>query len=77
MISFQLKRSAPQRRTFDLRPGPASLRGHAPGVDVLVTLQEWLAGIPTFALRDDRAAIYHAGIVAAIENVPLVWDAQR
>jgi cytochrome P450 len=55
--------------------GPHRCAGmHLARMEVTVTLQEWLARIPRFALRDGAAPIYHAGIVAAVENVPLVWD---
>jgi len=58
--------------------GPHRCAGmHLARMEVTVTLQEWLARIPRFALRDDAAPIYHAGIVAAVENVPLVWDVRN
>lgn len=47
---------------------------HLARLEVLVTLQEWLKRIPAFRLADERAPIYRAGIVASVENVPLVWD---
>ncbi|MBV1689022.1 cytochrome P450 [Novosphingobium sp. G106] len=54
--------------------GPHRCAGlHLARMEVLVTLQEWLARIPTFALAEGAAPIYHSGIVAAVENVPLVW----
>jgi len=56
--------------------GPHRCAGlHLARMEVLVTLQEWLARIPVFALAEDAAPIYHSGIVAAVENVPLVWKA--
>jgi cytochrome P450 len=55
--------------------GPHRCAGmHLARLEVTVMLQEWLARIPRFALADDAAPVYHAGIVAAVENVPLVWE---
>jgi len=55
--------------------GPHRCAGmHLARMEVIVMLQEWLARIPRFSLRDGAAPIYHAGIVAAVEDVPLVWD---
>ncbi|AEG50686.1 Camphor 5-monooxygenase [Sphingobium chlorophenolicum L-1] len=54
--------------------GPHRCAGmHLARLEVLVTLQEWLARIPRFSLKKGAAPIYHAGIVAAVENIPLVW----
>ena len=44
------------------------------GLEVLVMLQEWLARIPRFSLSAGAAPIYHAGIVATVEDIPLVWE---
>ncbi|WP_306303099.1 cytochrome P450 [Sphingobium fuliginis] len=56
--------------------GPHRCAGmHLARMEVLVTLQEWLARIPVFELAEGAAPIYHSGIVAAVENIPLVWKA--
>jgi len=47
---------------------------HLARMEVIVTLQEWLKRIPQFRLRDENAPICHSGIIAAIDNIPLVWD---
>ncbi|MGE4430370.1 MAG: cytochrome P450 [Sphingobium sp.] len=55
--------------------GPHRCAGmHLARMEVIVTLQEWLARIPAFALREGAAPVYHAGIVAAVEDVPLIWE---
>ena len=38
-----------------------------------MTLQEWIKRIPDFKLKDGANPVYHSGIVAAVENVPLEW----
>lgn len=54
--------------------GPHRCAGmHLARMEVIVTLQEWLARIPGFAMEEGATPTYHAGIVAAVENVPLVW----
>lgn len=54
--------------------GPHRCAGmHLARMEVIVTLQEWLARIPEFAMVDGATPTYHAGIVAAVENIPLVW----
>ena len=54
--------------------GPHRCAGmHLARMEVLVTLQEWIARIPRFALKEGAAPIYHAGIVSAVEDIPLVW----
>jgi camphor 5-monooxygenase len=56
--------------------GPHRCAGmHLARLEVIVTLQEWLARIPRFALKAGARPVYHAGIVAAVEDVPLVWEA--
>jgi cytochrome P450 len=47
---------------------------HLARLEVIVTLQEWFARIPNFRLKDDKAPVYRAGIIAAVDNVPLIWD---
>jgi cytochrome P450 len=55
--------------------GPHRCAGmHLARLEVIVMLQEWLARIPEFALREGAAPIYHAGVVAAVEDVPIVWE---
>ncbi|WP_336972582.1 cytochrome P450 [Sphingobium aromaticiconvertens] len=55
--------------------GPHRCAGmHLARMEVLVMLQEWLARIPRFALKEGAAPIYHAGIVSAVEDIPLVWE---
>ncbi|KMS53774.1 cytochrome P450 [Sphingobium cupriresistens] len=54
--------------------GPHRCAGmHLARMEVLVMLQEWLARIPRFALKEGAAPVYHAGIVSAVEDIPLVW----
>lgn len=54
--------------------GPHRCAGlHLARMEVIVTLEEWLKHIPDFRLKDGQSPIYHSGIVAAVENVPLVW----
>jgi cytochrome P450 len=56
--------------------GPHRCAGmHLARMEVIVTLQEWLARIPAFAMADGAAPVYHSGIVAAVENIPLTWKA--
>ena len=56
--------------------GPHRCAGmHLARMEVTITLQEWLKRIPEFGLRPDSPPIYHSGIIAAVENVPLVWRA--
>jgi cytochrome P450 len=55
--------------------GPHRCAGmHLARLEVLVMLQEWIARIPRFALEEGAAPVYHAGIVSAVENIPLVWE---
>lgn len=55
--------------------GPHRCAGmHLARLEVTITLQEWLKRIPVFRLRQDSSPVYHSGIIAAVENVPLVWE---
>jgi cytochrome P450 len=42
-------------------------------MEVVATLEEWLKRIPEFSLRPGGAPVYHAGTVAAVDGVSLVW----
>lgn len=54
--------------------GPHRCAGmHLARMEVIVTLEEWLKRIPEFNLVDGAKPIYHSGIVAAVDNVPLTW----
>jgi cytochrome P450 len=73
-MTVDLSRRSVAHSTF--AQGPHRCAGmHLARMEVLVTLQEWLKRIPQFSLRENAAPIYHAGIVAAVEDVPLVWEA--
>ncbi|MBC2669526.1 cytochrome P450 [Novosphingobium piscinae] len=66
------ERKAPQHSTFG--GGPHRCAGlHLARLEATVTLQEWIKRIPTFRLAEGANPVYHSGIVAAVENVPLVW----
>lgn len=65
-------RRAPQHSTFG--GGPHRCAGlHLARLEATVTLQEWIKRIPEFKLKDGANPVYHSGIVAAVENVPLEW----
>jgi camphor 5-monooxygenase len=54
--------------------GPHRCAGlHLARMEATITLQEWIKRIPEFRLADGARPIYHSGIVAAVENVPIVW----
>jgi cytochrome P450 len=54
--------------------GPHRCAGlHLARMEVTITLQEWLERIPKFALQEATRPIYRSGIVAAVDNVRLVW----
>ncbi len=58
--------------------GPHRCAGmHLARLEVTVMLQEWLTRIPEFKLKDGARPIYHSGIVAAVENIPLEWERQK
>jgi cytochrome P450 len=69
----------PQRRNIShstFGAGPHRCAGlHLARMEVVVTLQEWFKRIPEFRLKDGSAPTYRAGIIAAVDNVPLVWQA--
>jgi cytochrome P450 len=58
--------------------GPHRCAGlHLARMEATITLQEWIKRIPEFRLADGARPIYHSGIVAAVENVPMVWPTAR
>lgn len=74
---LDLSRKGISHSTFGA--GPHRCAGmHLARMEVIVTLQEWLKRIPEFGLRPGSQPTYRAGIIAAVDNVPLVWgsDAQ-
>lgn len=55
--------------------GPHRCAGmHLARMEVMVTLQEWLQRIPSFTLKPGAEPLYRSGIIAAVDNVPLVWE---
>jgi cytochrome P450 len=73
--TLDLNRRALSHSTFG--GGPHRCAGlHLARLEVTVTLQEWLKCIPEFSLRAGTRPVYYSGIVAAVENVQLVWPAQ-
>jgi cytochrome P450 len=54
--------------------GPHRCAGmHLARMETIVSLEEWLKRIPEFSLRADAKPTYFSGIVAAVQDVPLVW----
>jgi camphor 5-monooxygenase len=71
-LRLDLSRRKISHSTFG--DGPHRCAGmHLARLEVTVTLEEWLQHIPTFKLKEGARPIYHSGIIAAVENVPLVW----
>lgn len=55
--------------------GPHRCAGlHLARMEATITLEEWLKRIPEFRLEENARPEYHSGIVAAVDNVPLVWS---
>jgi cytochrome P450 len=55
--------------------GPHRCAGlHLARLEATVTLQEWIKRIPEFSLAPGAQPIYSSGIVAAVQNVPLIWQ---
>lgn len=73
---LKFDRSTQGHMTFGA--GPHRCAGlHLARLEVTVTLQEWLKRIPEFALKPDCKPVYHSGIVAAVDNVQLVWPSKH
>jgi cytochrome P450 len=72
-MDVDLERKGIKHTTFGA--GPHRCVGmHLARMEATVTLQEWLKRIPAFKLSAGANPIYHSGIIAAVENVPFVWD---
>jgi len=46
---------------------------HLARLEATVTLQEWVRHIPEFSLAPGAQPTYNSGIIASVQNVPLVW----
>lgn len=67
------ERRGPKHSTFG--GGPHRCAGlHLARMEATITLQEWLKRIPEFRLAEGATPVYHSGIVAAVDNIPLVWE---
>lgn len=47
---------------------------HLARMEVIVTLQEWLARIPKFRMEKGFKMVAHSGVVATFEALNLEWD---
>ncbi len=46
---------------------------HLARLEATVTLQEWIRHIPEFSLAPGAQPVYNSGIIASVQNVPLIW----
>ena len=54
--------------------GPHKCAGmHLARMEVVITLEEWLKRIPEFRMKPGSAPSYRSGIIAAVDDVSLVW----
>lgn len=66
------ERKGPKHTTFGA--GPHRCAGlHLARMEATITLQEWVRRIPEFRLADNANPVYRSGIVAAVDDIPLVW----
>lgn len=71
-MGVDFKRQHPRHTTFG--EGVHRCVGmHLARMEVTITLQEWLRRIPEFRLAPNARPQFHAGLIAGISNVPLVW----
>jgi cytochrome P450 len=72
-LTVDLDRRGISHSTFG--GGPHRCAGmHLARMEAIITLEEWLKRIPEFRMRDDSTPLYHSGIVAAVDDVQLVWS---
>lgn len=65
-------RNGPKHTTFGA--GPHRCVGlHLARMEATVTVQEWIKRIPEFRLAEGANPTYQSGIIAAVEDIPLVW----
>lgn len=66
------ERKSPRHSTFG--GGPHRCAGlHLARMEATITLQEWIRRIPEFRLADGANPVYHSGIVAAVDDIHLIW----
>jgi len=69
---IDLQRRGMSHTTFG--GGPHRCAGmHLARMEVICTLEEWFNRIPEFGLAPGAKPVFHSGIVAAVDNIPLVW----
>jgi cytochrome P450 len=72
-LTVDLDRRGISHSTFG--GGPHRCAGmHLARMEAIVTLEEWLKHIPEFQMPEDSRPLYHSGIVAAVDDVQLVWS---
>jgi cytochrome P450 len=75
-LTVDLDRKGISHSTFG--GGPHRCAGlHLARMEAIITLEEWLKRVPEFTLDEDRKPIYFSGIVAAVDNVQLVWPTSK
>ena len=69
------ERKAPKHTTFG--SGPHRCAGlHLARMEATITLREWIKRIPEFSLAEGARPVFHSGIVAAVDGIPLVWPSR-
>lgn len=71
-MELDIHRKRVQHMTFG--GGPHRCAGmHLARLEATVTLEEWLKRIPEFQVKPGTRPVFRSGIVAAVDNVNLVW----
>jgi len=71
-FNLDWERNGPVHTTFGY--GPHRCVGlHLARMEATVTLQEWIKRIPEFSLAEGANPVYQSGIIAAVDDIPLVW----